>query len=118
MAKKKNKKLTLRQKQSIFAELVADLIIYAYKEGYEITLGDAHRSKIEAIRLGFEESLHVSKLAIDLNLFRDGKYLRSTKSHLPLGLWWEARSTSEYECCWGGRFKDGNHYSISHGGRK
>lgn len=118
MAKTK-KRLTLRQKQSIFARLVADLIIYAYSEGYEITLGQVQRSIQEASRLGFRGSLHTLKLAIDLNLFKDGRYLSSTKSHLPLGLWWEDQSIDgEYECCWGGRFKDGNHYSIKHGGRK
>ncbi len=115
---KRRKRLTLRRKQSIFAKLFAELIIYAYKEGYEITLGSTYRSPQEAKRLGFERSLHISKLAGDLNLFLDGRYLSSTKSHLPLGLWWEARTTMEYECCWGGRFSDGNHYSISHGGRK
>jgi len=115
---KTRKKLTLRQKQSIFARLIANLIIYAYDEGYEITLGHALRSREEAGRLGMRNSLHTLKLAIDLNLFLNGKYLSSTKSHLPLGLWWEAQSTKAYACTWGGRFKDGNHYSISHGGRK
>lgn len=113
------KKLTLRQKQSIFAQLVGELIIEAYARGYELTLGQTQRSIQEAARLGMKTSLHTLKLAIDLNLFKDGRYLSSTKSHLPLGLWWEGQSIDgEYECCWGGRFGDGNHYSIKHGNRK
>jgi len=118
MAKKK--KLTLRQKQSRFARLVAELLFEADAQGFEITLGHAYRSPEEAKRLGFRNSLHTLKLAIDLNLFRDGRYLSSTKAHTPLGEWWERQSTDKYECCWGGRFrkKDGNHYSIGHGGRK
>ncbi len=110
--------MTLRKKQSIFVFLIAKLILRAYKLGYEITFGDARRSKIEATRLGFPGSLHVLKLAIDLNLFKDGYYLSSTKAHWPLGTWWESQSTDEYTCCWGGRFGDGNHYSIGHGKRK
>ena len=110
--------MTLRQKQSAFARLYAKLILHAYELGFEITLGHTLRSEIEAKRLGMEKSLHRLKLAGDLNLFRNGRYLRSTKSHKPLGIWWEKQSTNRYTCCWGGRFGDGNHYSIMHQGRK
>ena len=98
--------MTLRQKQSKFARLVPRLIDFAYEQGYEITLGDAlaHDGHIDG-------SFHYKKLAIDLNLFRDGRYLTSTKSHEPLGIYWESLDP---ECTWGGRFhnKDGGHYSY------
>jgi hypothetical protein len=115
--------MTLREKQSIFAELVAGLILAAKGMGYAVTLGDAYRSPEEAARLaklglGIKTSLHTQRLALDLNLFKDGKYLTSAAAHKPLGELWESLSTSEYECCWGGRFGDGNHYSIAHGGKK
>jgi len=118
--------MTLRQKQSVFARLVASLIIKAYELGYEITLGEALRSPEEAARLAklkkgkgaISNSLHIIKLAVDLNLFKDNKFLSSTDSHKPLGEWWESLSTDEYKCCWGGRFGDGNHYSIEHNGVK
>lgn len=91
--------------------------------GYEVTLGEAYRSPEEAKRLaklglGIENSLHTLKLAIDINLFKDGVYLSSTESHRKLGEWWEIQSTDQFTCAWGGRFNDGNHYSIEHGGRK
>lgn len=110
--------LTLRQKQSIFALKVAELIEEAYERGYEITIGHVYRTKEEAKRLGFEHSLHCDKLAIDLNLFKDGRYLRKTSDHLELGEYWESLSTADFICHWGGRFGDGNHYSIGHGKRK
>lgn len=115
--------MTLRQKQSIFVVLVARLINYATGLGYELTFGEALRSPEEALRLsklgiGKKDSLHISKLAIDLNLFIDGKYQSSTLAHRILGEWWEKQSREGYECCWGGRFDDGNHYSISHNGKK
>jgi len=115
--------VTLRQKQSGFALLVARLILQAEKWGYEVTFGEAWRSPEEAARLaklgkGIKNSLHTSRLAIDLNLFRDGKYLSSTESHRRLGEWWEKQSSGDLECCWGGHFGDGNHYSIGHEGKR
>lgn len=115
--------LTLRQKQSIFAKLLPRLIDKAYELGFEVTLGETYRSPEEAARLasigkGIKTSLHTLKLAIDLNLFKNGKFLVDGESHRKIGEWWEKQSTNEYECAWGGRFKDGNHYSIAHNGRK
>lgn len=115
--------MTLREKQSVFAQLVAGLIITAKGMGYAVTFGEAYRSSEEAARLakagkGIKASLHTQRLAIDLNLFRDGKYLTSSDAHRPLGELWESLSTPDYQCCWGGRFGDGNHYSITHGGKK
>ena len=115
--------MTLREKQSIFVILVSDLIQYIYDQKYELTFGETYRSPEEAARLaklgkGIKASLHTQKLAIDLNLFKDGKYLSSTESHRQFGEKWESWSTEDYQCCWGGRFGDGNHYSIAHGGRK
>lgn len=115
--------MKLRQKQSIFAELVAELILKAFDLRYEVTLGEAWRSREEAERLasiglGSKKSLHCDRLAIDLNLFKNGKYLTKTEDYTELGEWWESQSTDEYTCCWGGRFMDGNHFSVGHGGRK
>ena len=115
--------MTLRQKQSAFASLIPKLIFKALSLEFEVTLGEAYRSPEEAARLaklgkGIKESLHTLKLAIDLNLFRNGKYLSSTESHRELGEWWEEQSNDEIVCHWGGRFGDGNHYSVGHGGKK
>jgi hypothetical protein len=112
--------VTLREKQSVFAALAATLIQHAFSLGFEVTLGEAYRSPEEAARLaklglGIKSSLHTLKLAIDLNLFQDGKYLPSNEAHEPLGEWWELQNPL---CRWGGRFGDGNHYSLEHGGRK
>lgn len=107
--------MTLRKKQSFFALQVSELIQFAYDEGYELTFGHAARNKDEAIRLGFPNSNHTRRLAVDLNLFKNGRYLSSTESHRPLGEYWESLSTEDIECTWGGRFNDGNHYSVKHG---
>ena len=93
--------MSLRNQQSVFVRKVADLITYAYSLGYELTFGDAWAHD------GHKEgSFHYKRLAIDLNLFKDGKYLPSTKDHQTLGEYWESMGGT-----WGGRFRDGNHYS-------
>lgn len=100
--------MTLREKQSNFTRMVADLIMFAYDSGYELTFGDAY-----ALTGHMAGSLHGMRLAVDLNLFRDGKYLSSTEDHRKLGEYWESIGGS-----WGGRFRDGNHYSLEHGGKR
>jgi hypothetical protein len=98
----------LRKKQSRFVLMVAQLIIFADANGYELTFGDAYATDGH-----MDMSLHYERLAIDLNLFRDGAYLTRTEDHKPLGEFWEFIGGT-----WGGRFGDGNHYSLEHGGRK
>ena len=94
--------MTLRQRQSEFVRMVALLLQYATLQGYEITFGDAW-----ATNGHIRDSLHYSRLAIDLNLFKDGKYLTKTKDHWKLGMFWKSLGGS-----WGGDWDDGNHYSY------
>ena len=111
--------MSLRKQQAKFSLMMARLTIYAYSLGYEISEGEGTitviycphcKKKVSKHRGG---SLHHDKLAKDLDLFKDGKYLTKTKDHRPLGIYWEQMGGT-----WGGRFKDGNHYSLSYGGRK
>lgn len=93
--------MRLGDMQREFSRNLGLLIIFAYVKGYQITLGDAraktgHKNK----------SFHYKGLAIDLNLFKNGKYLRKTGDHIELGEFWESLGGT-----WGGRFNDGNHYS-------
>jgi len=110
--------MTLRQKQSVFVRMIADLIIFAYDNGYELTFGPAYVST----RMGHSKrSLHYDRLAIDFNLFQNDRWLEDTEDHRPLGEFWESIGGF-----WGGRLDfdkdgrgdDGNHYSLEHGGRK
>ena len=108
----------LVDKQAQFAQKAAALIVQAAAMGYVVTLGEAYRSPQEAARLaalgkGVARSLHCDRLAIDLCLFWGGVYLTATADYEPLGIWWEGKGGA-----WGGRFGDGNHFSLEHGGRK
>ncbi len=113
--------MNLISKQKLFARLIAKFILEAYDKGYEITLGEAWRPAETAALYakegkGISNSLHTSRLAVDLNAFRGGVLLTRTEQYGELGLIWEGYSTGEYQCAWGGHFKDGNHFSIAHQG--
>jgi hypothetical protein len=119
--------MSLQDKQAWFAHMTAKLILEAESRGYSVTLGEAWRSAEQAAfktkinqqkGIGIAASLHTRRLAIDLNLFRNGKFLTDTADYLPLGEWWERQSVGEIRCRWGGRFKraDGNHFSFEHEG--
>jgi len=114
-----NSRETLSQKQQRFARMVARLIDQANALGFEVTLGDAYRDPRLHGEFGVKQgygagrSCHKLRLAIDLNLFKGGKFLTDSSAHLQLGEWWESQGGS-----WGGRFQDGNHYSLEHEGSK
>lgn len=111
--------MKLREKQHLHAHRIALLILHAEALGYRVTMGDAYRDPRAFGRMGKSQSygrkfsLHKRRLANDLNLFRDGKYLTETSDHEPLGEYWESLGGT-----WGGRFNDGNHYSTGHNGRR
>jgi len=103
--------MTLREKQSIFAENFAKLILYAFSiKGYKLTLGETLRTKDQQMlyfegktleKYGFEVkvvqakrksktmiSRHLDKLAGDLNLFVNGVLSNNPKDYQPLGEFW------------------------------
>ncbi len=111
--------MTLGDKQRLFVMMLSELIAFAYSEGFELTLGDGYRDQRVFGKVGEKKgygqpsSNHKIRLAQDFNLFKDGKYLTSTEDHRVLGEYWESLGGS-----WGGRFKDGNHYSLEYEGRR
>lgn len=102
----------LIQKQFRFSRMLAQLISHAYILGYTVTMGDVWAR--EGHKKG---SKHYVRLAADINLFFDGHYLRESRAHLPLGVYWESIGGT-----WGGRWgetrpgagdgRDGNHYEL------
>jgi hypothetical protein len=111
--------MTLRQKQSKFVHMLARLIDFAYAMGYELSIGDGYRDPAlhgalgVKMAYGHKNSCHKIRLAVDFNLFKDGVYISTTEGHGPLGEFWESIGGT-----WGGRFNDGNHYSLEHNGNK
>lgn len=98
----------LFEKRAKFTRLLSILIEEMLECGYTPLLGkDGLKHKVN--------SLHFEGLAADIDLFKEGKYLQETSDHEQFGEFWESLDP---ECCWGGRFEDGNHYSIAYQGRK
>lgn len=110
-----------RQQQTEFARLIPRLIDQAFLLGYECTLGDAYRDpRVHGevgVKMGYghRSSAHKTRCALDLLLFKDGKYLTSTEDYRELGEWWEQQHP---QARWGGRFADGNHFSFEVNGVK
>jgi hypothetical protein len=96
------------ENQIEFAGMVPRLIDKAFEMGFEVTLGHAWRSC--KCTVGHPQSYHKKRLAIDLNLFKDGIWQKYTEDHTELGEWWESQGGT-----WGGRWNDGNHYSWGEG---
>lgn len=111
--------MTLLQKQQEFVLMISQLIQFAYQNDYRLTFGDAYRDPRLHGEMGVKKSYssaksnHKIRLAVDFNLFKDGKYLTATEDYTKLGVYWESLGGS-----WGGRFNDGNHFSLEHEGCK
>lgn len=112
--------MSLNSLQFVFVENVARLLIHIYACGYTCSFGEAWRPEWVAERYaiqgkGIKKSMHTLRLAVDLNLFKDRKYLSTTKAHKPFGDYWEKLHPNNR---WGGRYKDGNHYEMLRRKRK
>lgn len=109
--------MKLGDRQRLFMRLLPRLIDHAYSTGHELTIGDGYRDPrvhgALGVKMGYghASSNHKNRLAIDLNLFKDGVFLQSSDDHKFLGEFWESLHPL---CKWGGKFSspDGNHYSI------
>lgn len=113
--------MNLVDEQYLFALDVAKLLQYISAKGYKVTLGEAYRTPEQAALYakegkGIEKSLHIERLAIDLNLYSpDGKYLTLSENYEPFGIFWESLNKLNR---WGGYFvskhsgkiTDGNHF--------
>jgi len=101
--------LKLSEKQFIFVGMVAEFLtaICACREitGITVTLGEVHRTEYQQrhyVKIGKSKtymSKHRQRLAIDLNMFIHGKYIRDGNKYRVLGELWE-----EIGGVWGGRF--------------
>ncbi len=85
--------------------MVAELILFAYEHGMELTMGEAFRTdEQQALHLKsgasrVTRSKHQDRLAVDMNLFIDGRYVRDKEKYRALGEKWESIGGR-----WGGRF--------------
>jgi aryl carrier-like protein len=136
--------LTLHEKQLLFSAWLPALGKEARRRGYQVKFLELQRSKASAEwnathcrvckkhrsdtlhalshghkfrAIGIKASLHRLCLAIDLQLWKNGKLLDLSEQYRELGKWWKRQHPL---FCWGGDFRnpDGGHFSCQHGGRK
>lgn len=104
--------MKLSEKQIIFSKMVGELLLWIYRQtGYGISLGEVLRTP-EQQKLYLEQgksktanSMHLYKLAIDLNLFINGVYVLDENKYRKLGEYWEQLGkANNITARWGGRF--------------
>lgn len=104
----------MRERQEEFARNIAKLILFIFDSGYTCTLGEAYRTEEQAELYakqgkGIKNSLHRKRLAIDLNLFKDGIYQDKSDAYEFAGSFWYSLHPDNR---WGGAGGDGNHFSM------
>ena len=106
--------------QNEFVKTVVRFLTWLDINGYVVTFGEAYRPpwacKVYAENgQGIEDSLHTERLALDLNIFKNGNLLTSVEDLKIVGEVWEGFSTQELVFNWGGRFlrTDADHFSMS-----
>lgn len=87
--------MTLNEKQHIFSQNLAKLLLQVEALGYTCSVGEVFRTKEQAEIYvkegkGILESQHCKKLAVDLFLFSNGKYLEKKEDYSRLGEYWKS----------------------------
>lgn len=108
--------MTLNEKQHIFAMNLSKLLQYVEATGLTCSVGEVFRTKEQAEIYvkegkGILDSQHCKKLAVDLFLFSNGKFLDKKDDYKSLGEYWESLNA---ENRWGGKFPrvDSVHFEM------
>lgn len=115
--------MSLREKQSAFARCIAQLILWIYEQGMEVTLGEGYVGDTDAADGDYDgphmkNGQHYKRLAMDLNLFINGQWV--TDGGHPqwarIGARWKQFDSLAR---WGGDFakRDSNHFSFESEGK-
>lgn len=108
--------MSLLEEQAAFLQDMCKLIQFATEEGFVVTGGELQRpiemQKIYVLdkRSKTMDSAHLRKMAIDLNFFRNWKYITDKASLQKIGDYWVSLNPKN---AWGGNwnsFKDTPHF--------
>ena len=101
--------MNLREARVKFSYLFAEKLLPKARElGFDYAFDEVANHQGKGHMVG---SLHYDGCAGDLILYdADGGYITDTRDYQSLGEYWESLDEN---CRWGGRFKDGNHFSYS-----
>jgi len=113
--------MTLREARCRFTHCLSLLVLKAETLGYEAAFGEGmdRLTVKDPTSDHMPNSLHHLGLAQDIDLYKDGVWCTKTEDHTLLGLYWEELGVElNLPLAWGGRFNDGNHYSLQWQGRR
>jgi hypothetical protein len=94
--------------QNEFTLDMVKLIDYAFQQGFTVTLGEAYRTKeqqdiyIAQKKSKTANSMHLKRLALDLNFFKNGELIESNKELYEIGKYWESLDEKNR---WGGSWR-------------
>jgi len=115
----------LLQQQFAFSRLLPRLIDEAHRLGFEVQFGELWRTPEQARwnaahGLGIVNSNHCNRIAVDLNLWKDGHLSGDIDDYRPLAEFWKSLSRTEAICVAGVDFKkpDIFHFSLFFNGIK
>ncbi len=108
--------MTLLEKQMKFAELLTYFLYRLFELGYRVTFGEVWRTKEQQeiyVKKKLSKTMnskHLERLAVDLNFFKDGKWLAERDELVEVGQVWKSM---DQECVWGGDWGwDGGHFQY------
>ena len=100
--------MSLSQEQAAFLLDACKLIQHATEQGFVVTGGELFRTAeqqaiyVQTGRSKTFNSNHLTRLAIDLNFFKEGQIIWDKATLAPLGAYWESLNPKNR---WGGNFK-------------
>ena len=101
--------MSLRQEQCAFTVDCMKLFVWLYEHSYEWSFGEAWRTPeqqaiyLQAGKSKTMNSFHLKRLAIDLNIFKDGRLLATKEEMQTIGNAWESMCAQN---TWGGNWKN------------
>lgn len=113
--------MSLVTEQAAFLLDMCKLIKYATEQGFTLTAGELYRTPeqqeiyLKTGRSSTMNSLHLKRLAVDFNIFKNGKLVGDKATLAPLGAYWESLHPLN---SWGGNGKklvDTPHFSRGDG---
>lgn len=108
--------MTPGEHQEAFSKNVSLLFHFLHVNGFDIRIGEAQRTKaqqeiyVQEGKSMTKNSMHLKKCAIDLHIFKNGKWIQDKKKLQEIGDFWESLDTLNR---WGGnwkRFRDVPHF--------
>jgi hypothetical protein len=108
--------MSLVNEQDAFLDDVAKLLVKIKELGFQRSAGEMFRTVeqqeiyVKTGRSQTKNSMHLKRLAIDLNFFKNGKLIYDVATLKPIGDYWESLSPRNR---WGGNwktFKDVPHF--------